>query len=135
MFQLDLPQPAPHFIFTTLYPVTSLPRVPVQGPSVQGPHLGMDGIENGRGIHPSRIGDELGTARMDLGEFGQVIGLRRDDVGVSDSGPVDQGTSPGLCGDTIWYVYVDIPYIQCKCMYICIYVYMYICIYVYMCGH
>ena len=38
----------------------------------------MNGIENGRGIHPRCIGDELGTTRVDLGEFRQVIGLRRD---------------------------------------------------------
>ena len=35
----------------------------------------MDGIEDGGGIHPSSVRDELGAAGMDLGELGQVVGL------------------------------------------------------------
>ena len=38
----------------------------------------MDGIEDGGGIHASCIRDELGTSGMDLGELGQVVGLRRE---------------------------------------------------------
>ena len=38
-------------------------------------HLGMDGIEDGGGIHPSSVRDELGASGMDLGELGQVVGL------------------------------------------------------------
>mmetsp|Transcript_39042 Transcript_39042/g.79836 ORF Transcript_39042/g.79836 Transcript_39042/m.79836 type:complete len:543 (+) Transcript_39042:106-1734(+) len=37
--------------------------------------LGMDGIEDGGGIHPSSVRDELGASGMDLGELGQVVGL------------------------------------------------------------
>ena len=35
----------------------------------------MDGIEDGGGIHPSSVRDELGASGMDLGELGQVVGL------------------------------------------------------------
>ena len=38
----------------------------------------MDRIENRCRIHSRCIGDELGTTGMDLGEFGQVVGLQSE---------------------------------------------------------
>ena len=40
-------------------------------------HLGMDGIEDGGGVHARSVRDELGASGMDLSELGQVVGLRR----------------------------------------------------------
>ena len=55
------------------------PNPTITGKSLPPPsryrHLGMDGIEDGGGIHPSSIRDELGASGMDLGELGQVVGL------------------------------------------------------------
>ena len=39
------------------------------------PRLGVDGIEDLRGVHAGGVSDELGTARVDLGELRQVVGL------------------------------------------------------------
>ena len=41
-------------------------------------HLGMDRIKNRCCIHSRCIGDELGTTGMNLGEFGQVVGLQSE---------------------------------------------------------
>ena len=81
----------------------------------------MNGIENGRGIHPRCIGDELGTTRVDLGEFRQVIGLRRDRRARRKM----IFPKPMVGEFSLYILYVEIQYCL-KCIFhIIVYIYIY----------